>query len=258
LLGLISKVFTFLKKSGKNEVQEQETKENLAAKNNKRLKILKKTNGLCAYCGVKLTIESMKATCVIPLSRGGSDRVQNKLPACRICNKKKGNLTHEEFLENRKGQVQGKRKIVYEKTAGHCAYCGAELGKFKKMTIDHVVPLSLEGGNGVENMLPACFSCNQAKGALTVEQFRAASNKTAKEVHLNLMNSNPAYKNAVRMGAVKIQNVAFFFEQNNIKIDQEQNKDTAPTLPEPKEGYAAMPELQEDLVIFLGGGNRRY
>jgi len=98
LLGLIHKAITFLKKVRKNEVQE--IKENLAAKKNKRQKIFNKTNGHCSYCGVELTIENMKATCVIPLSRGGNDGVQNKLPACRNCNKKKGNLTHEEFLGN--------------------------------------------------------------------------------------------------------------------------------------------------------------
>ena len=381
MLRLISTAITFLKKLRKNEVQER--KENLASKKNKRQKIFNKTNGLCAYCGVKLTIESMKATCVIPFSRGGSNGVQNKLPACRNCNKKKGNLTHEEFLKNKKGQVQGKRKIVYEKTYGHCAYCGAELGKLKKMTIDHIVPLSLEGGNDVNNMLPACLTCNQEKGALTVEQFRgkiqryraesessdkhtyamrfrflnsecqvlfffewfgrelitgtedekkmkqqmiydktggrcaycggfidviekmtvtfrnpmsstahddinemlpacytcdklkgtltlkqfrAARNKATKEVHLNLMKSNSNYKDAVHMGAVKIQNVVFFFERNNIKIKQGQNKETLPALPEPKEGYIAvselqekpmrLPELQEDIVIFLRGGKR--
>jgi 5-methylcytosine-specific restriction endonuclease McrA len=376
LLGLISKVFSFLKKDRNNEVHEE--KENLSAKKSKRQKIFNKTNGLCAYCGVKLTIESMKATCVIPMSRGGSDGVQNKLPACHNCNRKKGNLAHEEFLENRNGQVNGKRKIVYDKTGGHCAYCGAELGKIKKMTIDHIVPLSLEGGNDINNMLPACLTCNQAKGALTVEQFRekiqqflaepknnykhtyamrfrvlspesqvaffyewfnreflsgtedekqmkrqmiydktngrcaycggyingiekmavtfldpmssaafddtdgmfpacnacdklkgtltlkqfrAARNKAAKDTHLSLMNSHAAYKGAVQMGAVKINNVAFFFERNT---KQEQNKKTAPALPKPKEGHVAVSEqqekplplleLQEDLVIFLSGG----
>jgi len=248
LLGLIAKATAFLKKLGKNEVQEtkniQETKENLAPKKNQRQKIFDKTKGLCAYCRVKLTIESMKATCVIPLSRGGSDGVQNKLPACRNCNRKKGNLTHEEFLKNRKGQTQSKRRIVYEKTDGHCAYCGAELGRHNKMTIDHVVPLALEGGNGVNNMLPACLACNQTKGALTVEQFRADRSKAAKEIHLNLMNSNSEYENAVHMGAVKIQDVEFFFERNNIEEEH-----TA--VPQTQEKPTRLPE---DLVMFLSGG----
>jgi 5-methylcytosine-specific restriction endonuclease McrA len=381
LLGLMHKAIMFLSKIRKNEVQE--IKENLAAKKNKRQKIFNKTNGHCAYCGAALTIENMKATCVIPLSRGGSDGVQNKLPACRNCNKKKGNLTHEEFLENRKGQVCGKRQTVYEKTDGHCAYCGTELGKLKNMTLDHIVPLSLDGGNGVNNMFPACLTCNQAKGALTVEQFRekirqyraepeindkhthamrfrilnsetqvifffewfgrafltgtedekkmkqqmvydktdgrcaycgesidglekmaitfldpmsssahddingmlpacracdklkgaltlkqfrAARNKAAKEVHIKLMNSNSAYKNAVHMGAVKTQNVAFFFERNNINMKQGQNKEKVSATPELEREHIAMPELhekythltelREEVVLFLSGGKK--
>lgn len=49
----------------------------------------------CVYCGkenVPLEIEH-----IIPGSRGGTDRVSNLTLSCKVCNKKKNNLTAEEF-----------------------------------------------------------------------------------------------------------------------------------------------------------------
>ena len=168
------------------------------------------------------------------------------------------------------GLVEGekimKRRMIYDKTDGRCAYCGGFIDEIEKMTVTFLDPMSSTAHDDVNGMLPACHACDKLKGALTLKQFRAARNKAAKEVHHNLMNSNSAYKNAVHIGAVKIQNVAFFFERNKIKIKHIQNKETVPALPEPKEGYVAvselhekpmkLPELQEDIMIFLRGGKR--
>lgn len=51
----------------------------------------------CVYCGTteRLTIDHM-----IPLSRGGTDDIENIVPACRSCNSKKHDKTAEEFLED--------------------------------------------------------------------------------------------------------------------------------------------------------------
>ena len=43
-----------------------------------------------------------------------------------------------------------------------CAYCGS---KPKKLTQDHVVPLSKGGGTTPDNIVPACTSCNSRKHA---------------------------------------------------------------------------------------------
>lgn len=42
-----------------------------------------------------------------------------------------------------------------------CAYCGRKA----KLTMDHVLPLSKGGGTIAHNIVPACLSCNSAKGA---------------------------------------------------------------------------------------------
>lgn len=51
-----------------------------------RMKILKKTNGHCAYCGCKIEYNEMQIDHVVPIRNGGKDSEENMLPACRSCN----------------------------------------------------------------------------------------------------------------------------------------------------------------------------
>lgn len=43
-----------------------------------------------------------------------------------------------------------------------CAYCGLRF-KLRRLTIDHVVPLSRGGTNALTNLVLACGPCNQSK-----------------------------------------------------------------------------------------------
>lgn len=52
-------------------------------------RVLRKTGGRCAYCGRKLTIETMTIDHVRPKSKGGYNRTKNYLPACEACNRDK-------------------------------------------------------------------------------------------------------------------------------------------------------------------------
>lgn len=45
-----------------------------------------------------------------------------------------------------------------------CAYCGKEAGLHR----DHVVPIAAGGPHIIENIVPACHSCNASKGDLEV------------------------------------------------------------------------------------------
>lgn len=54
----------------------------------------------CAYCGEVFDKQRQpEIEHLIPLSRGGVHRVENVVPACGDCNKKKGTMTYEEFIE---------------------------------------------------------------------------------------------------------------------------------------------------------------
>jgi len=50
-----------------------------------------------------------------------------------------------------------------------CAYCGST----GRLEADHVVPLSKGGTDSIDNIVPACKSCNCSKGGMSVEEFSA-------------------------------------------------------------------------------------
>ena len=63
---------------------------------------------------------------------------------------------------------QKKERIVLFENK--CAYCG----NTKKITIDHVIPLSQGGLDNSNNIVPACTRCNCSKCAKPVEQWYKA------------------------------------------------------------------------------------
>lgn len=67
--------------------------------------------------------------------------------------KAKGSFTAEEFSE------------LCKKYRNKCLCCG----KKKKLTADHVVPLSKGGSNDISNIQPLCNSCNSKKGTKTID-----------------------------------------------------------------------------------------
>lgn len=114
---------------------------------------------------------------------------------------------------NRRKLTKAERLEVYQKTGGHCAYCGCKLD-FDAMQVDHVVPLNgwnEQGEDAMDNMLPACRSCNHYKSRSTLEGFR----RMLEAMPDVLMRDSVTYKNAVRFGLVKPQPhpVTFYFER---------------------------------------------
>ena len=77
-------------------------------------------------------------------------------------------------MSTRRRLTKEERRAVYEKMGGHCAYCGCKL-RYSDMQVDHVVPLngySVQGPDELDNMLPACRSCNHYKASASLEGFR--------------------------------------------------------------------------------------
>ena len=52
--------------------------------------------------------------------------------------------------------------LLLEEFDNRCVYCG---NKSKKLTVDHWVPLSKNGSNSIDNIVPACIPCNSSKCA---------------------------------------------------------------------------------------------
>ena len=58
------------------------------------IELLQKWNWTCAYCGDSGALQPEHRT---PLARGGSNLIENILPACAPCNQRKHMLTETEF-----------------------------------------------------------------------------------------------------------------------------------------------------------------
>lgn len=64
-----------------------------------------------------------------------------------------------------------RRKQVYDRDGHRCRYCGVQFDPLDRLlTVDHVIPLSRDGSNGVVNLVTCCQPCNQAKGDRTPEE----------------------------------------------------------------------------------------
>jgi 5-methylcytosine-specific restriction endonuclease McrA len=122
-----------------------------------------------------------------------------------------------------------RRKLVYEKYDGHCAYCGEKL-KLGEMQVDHLIPkrnfvsyvkrkihipeflkhLTEKDVNHIDNLYPSCRVCNKWKDSYHLELFRS---EIASQIHrLNAYSAN--FRFAKKYGLVKENNIPiiFYFE----------------------------------------------
>lgn len=81
------------------------------------------------------------------------------------------------------------RQLVHKKYGERCAYCGCPLA-YKDMQVDHLHPLKKGGTDELENLMPACRSCNHYKESFTLEQFRDRIGKT-----INAFRESPLHEN---------------------------------------------------------------
>jgi 5-methylcytosine-specific restriction endonuclease McrA len=80
----------------------------------------------------------------------------------------------------RGGRPKGWLEECCESQNWRCAYCGRSMRRKARKdkpwltaTLDHVLPVSRGGRNQRANLVAACLGCNQSKGALTADEFRA-------------------------------------------------------------------------------------
>ncbi|MBV8537533.1 MAG: HNH endonuclease, partial [Alphaproteobacteria bacterium] len=58
-----------------------------------------------------------------------------------------------------------------------CRYCGTTVTTYTA-TLDHLVPMTAGGTNGLDNLVTACLSCNTHKGRKPLGDFLAEQNPT--------------------------------------------------------------------------------
>lgn len=70
---------------------------------------------------------------------------------------------------------------VFSRDGGRCVYCGVRTRRLQKgvsrapdlATLDHVVPRSMGGPLTADNLVLACQACNNARGVMDAQAFRA-------------------------------------------------------------------------------------
>lgn len=116
--------------------------------------------------------------------------------------------------------MNAKRKVIYDKSNGHCWYCGKKLGE-KGWHVDHIEPVVRNlvtnefhhpERDSDENKVPACASCNINKHSMSLESWR----KIIEGYVVSLNRDSTQYKLAKRFGLVteKPIKVTFWFEEN--------------------------------------------
>ncbi len=101
------------------------------------------------------------------------------------------------------------RKLVFDKTKGRCAYCGYEIS-FNKFQVDHIYPKAGGGSDDIDNLLPACCSCNNYKSTMRLDLFRE---QIERQIEI-LRRDRPTFRLAERFGLVTVnpKPVVFYFE----------------------------------------------
>jgi 5-methylcytosine-specific restriction endonuclease McrA len=59
------------------------------------------------------------------------------------------------------------RAKVFALKGSQCVYCGADASH-----VDHQTPKAMGGTDEITNLVPACSTCNVAKGMMTLEEWR--------------------------------------------------------------------------------------
>lgn len=117
----------------------------------------------------------------------------------------------------RRKLTKAERMKIYNKTSGHCAYCGCEI-PFKGFNADHVKCFAWNGAEAdtVDNMLPSCRSCNNYKHTMMLETFRTELSKIPDRLQRDIN----TYGIAKRYGMVieHREPIKFYYEKIGLNI----------------------------------------
>lgn len=126
---------------------------------------------VCSFCGKELPLDCFA------LNGKDADGNARRRDDCKTCYniRRKENAAkkrHTDFLGSmkRRGESevsyshqQWKETVIF--FGGECAYCGRTMRRGEHLTRDHLEPVKEGGTTTQDNIIPACRSCNSAKGA---------------------------------------------------------------------------------------------
>lgn len=131
----------------------------------------------CALCGEDLPLSEFNS---YPRKRAGGRVVTAYRSYCKVCDRLKSNTYGKQHPEARHAAYTRRKerngletitreewRIAQEYFDGRCAYCGNEL----PLEMDHLIPTTRGGRGTVDNILPACRSCNASKGTKILREW---------------------------------------------------------------------------------------
>lgn len=90
------------------------------------------------------------------------------------------------------------RELIYNTAKGTCVLCGRKI-TYCDMTLDHIIPLAMNGDDDVKNLQCTCKVCNQFKGSVLPDDFM----ERVTEIFLYQMDKR-SHKNLLWIFAKKI------------------------------------------------------
>ena len=124
--------------------------------------------------------------------------------------------------------MNAKRKLIFDKYSGRCAYCGCKLTE--RFHVDHIKPImrgwsdediarhkmKCKGDESIDNLNPSCARCNIRKNSMDLETFRR---EILAQVERLKRDSNQ-FNLALDYGLIAETNkeVVFYFETTLTKI----------------------------------------
>ena len=67
--------------------------------------------------------------------------------------------------------TQVKRLSIYLRDGVSCAYCSQSVEDGVRLTLDHILPHSMNGSNHETNLITCCSVCNSSRGNRSVIEF---------------------------------------------------------------------------------------
>jgi len=77
------------------------------------------------------------------------------------------------------------RENIYKRDNFTCVYCGSQ--NKKKFTLDHVIPQSKGGPNTWDNLVTACWGCNNEKADLSLKEWNKSIPEPKRPHYLMLL-----------------------------------------------------------------------
>ena len=154
--------------------------------NSLKPRVTPRNTKVCTKCGIEQPVENFGArrtpryrinpqckACTVAYRKANRDRLRANVRKWEQRNRLKCNAYKHRYAATKYGaRGDYNPDDVWALGASQdwlCAYCETPL--FGIFDVDHMIPISRGGSNGVENLAIACPPCNRSKSYKTAEEF---------------------------------------------------------------------------------------